>query len=296
MYKLKNNVSRVMIVSVITNTVLALTKVITGVMLTSTALVSDGIHSFSDLLTDVVAIVGGYLSLKPADKKHPYGHGKIEYLTSLIIGVLIILVSFKVIYDSFTSEIHLPSILVVVVSIITIIAKILLSNYIIFKGKKYNNNILIASGRESRMDVVSSIVVLISAILMQLDFISDIFRYSDIVGGIIVGFFIFKAGFETIRENASVVLGEQETDRKYVSSIKRIIKQTDGVVGVKSLVLMKYGHKSNLNLTITMEGKTTIYDAHKIADIIESRIKEFSEVIEYINIHIEPSYEKAPKK
>lgn len=292
---MKNNVSRVMIVSVVTNTVLALIKVIAGILLTSTALISDGIHSFSDLLTDVVAIVGGYLSLKPADKKHPYGHGKIEYLTSLIIGILIMIVSFKVIYDSFTSEVHIPSILVAIVSIITIIAKILLSNFIIYKGKKYNNNILIASGRESRMDVLSSIVVLISAICMQLDFISNIFLYSDIIGGIIVGLFIFKAGFETIRENASVVLGEQETDRKYVSDIKRIIKKTEGVVGVKSLVLMKYGHKSNLNLTITMDGKTTIYDAHKITDIIEEKVKEYSEIIEYINIHIEPSLEKVPK-
>lgn len=292
---MKNNVSRVMIVSVITNTVLALIKVIAGILLTSTALISDGIHSFSDLLTDVVAIVGGYLSLKPADKKHPYGHGKIEYLTSLIIGILIMIVSFKVIYDSFTSEVHVPSILVAIVSVITIIAKILLSNFIIYKGKKYNNNILIASGRESRMDVLSSIVVLISAICMQLDFISNIFLYSDIIGGIIVGLFIFKAGFETIRENASVVLGEQETDRKYVSDIKRIIKKTEGVVGVKSLVLMKYGHKSNLNLTITMDGKTTIYDAHKITDIIEEKVKEYSEIIEYINIHIEPSLEKVPK-
>lgn len=293
---MKNNVSRVMIISAITNIFLALVKVITGILLTSTALISDGIHSFSDLLTDFVAIIGGYLSLKPADKKHPYGHGKIEYLTSLIIGILIIIVSFKVMYDAFTSEIHLPSILVVVVSLITIIAKILLSNYIIYKGKKYNNNILIASGKESRMDVLSSIVVLVSAILMQLDFISDLFLYSDIVGGVIVGLFIFKTGFETIRENASVVLGEQETDRNYVSSIKKIIKKTDGVVGVKSLVLMKYGHKSNLNLTITMDGNTSIYDAHKIADIIEEKIKEFSEVIEYINIHIEPSFEKVPKK
>lgn len=286
---MKNKVSYVMMSSVITNVLLATVKVITGIIFSSGALISDGIHSFSDLVTDVVAIFGNYLARKPADKEHPYGHGKIEYLTSLIIGLVIIIVGFQVIYNSFKREIVIPSILVAVVSFITIIAKMLLSSYIIHQGKKINNNILIASGEESKMDVISSIVVLISALLMQLGSVSRIFSYSDLVASIIVGIFILHTGFSIIRDNVSVVLGEQENDRTYVNKIKKMIKKTDGVLGIKELVIMKFGHKSSLTLTILMDGQTTIEEAHKVADLIEDKIRAYSEKIEFINIHIEPT-------
>lgn len=285
---MKNKVSSVMMSSVITNIILATIKVISGIIFSSGALISDGIHSFSDLVTDVVAIVGNYLARKPADKEHPYGHGKIEYLTSLIIGIVIIVVGFEVIYNSFKREIVIPSILVAVISFITIIAKMLLSNYIIRQGKKMNNNILVASGEESRMDVISSIVVLISALLMQLGSISKVFEYSDLVASVIVGIFILHTGLNILRDNVSVVLGQQETDRTYLNKIKKMIRKTDGVLGIKSLVIMKFGHKSSLTLTILMDGQTTIEEAHKIADLIEDKIRNYSEKIEFINIHIEP--------
>lgn len=286
---MKSKVSSVMMSSVLTNIFLATIKVITGIIFSSGALISDGIHSFSDLVTDVVAIVGNYLARKPADKEHPYGHGKIEYLTSLIIGIVIIVVGFEVIYNSFKREIVVPSILVAVISLMTIIAKILLSNYIIRQGKKMNNNILVASGEESRMDVISSIVVLISALLMQLGSISKIFEYSDLVASVIVGIFILHTGLNILRDNVSVVLGQQETDRNYLNKIKKMIRKTDGVLGIKSLIIMKFGHKSSLTLTILMDGQTTIEEAHKIADLIEDKIRSYSEKIEFINIHIEPA-------
>ncbi len=285
---MKNKVSSVMMISVITNIFLATIKVITGIIFSSGALISDGIHSFSDLVTDMVAIVGNCLARKPADKEHPYGHGKIEYLTSLIIGIVIIIVGVEVIYNAFKREIVVPSILVAMISFITIIAKMLLSKYIIYQGKKMNNNILVASGEESRMDVISSIVVLISALLMQLGSVSKIFEYSDLIASVIVGIFILYTGLNILKDNVSVVLGQQEMDRTYLNKIKKMIRKTDGVLGIKSLVIMKFGHKSSLALTILMDGQTTIEEAHKVADIIEDKIRKYSEKIEFFNIHIEP--------
>ena len=283
-----NKLSKVMLVSVITNIFLALSKLITGIIFSSGALLSDGIHSFSDLTTDIVAIIGNILARKPADQEHPYGHGKIEYLTSLIVGIVVVGVGAKVIHSSIYSNIVIPTIFVAAVSLITIILKLLLSSYIINEGNKMNNNILIASGKESRMDVISSLVVFISILFMQLSNYSDIFKYSDKVASIIVGLFIIKAGIDIIRENASVVLGKQETNRKYINNIKKRIKNTEGVVDIKSFVMIKYGHSSSLNLVITMDGNTTISKAHEITDVIEEKIRKYSEKIEYINIHVEP--------
>lgn len=286
---MKRKISLVMVVSAVTNILLASIKIIIGILFSSGAVASDGIHSLSDLFTDLISIVGNILARKPADKEHPYGHGKIEYLTSLIIGMVVVFVGIKVIYNSFYHEVVIPSIMVALVTIVTIIAKLLLSNYIINRGKKYNNNILIASGKESRMDVISSIVVLVSVLFMQLGNKISIFLYSDKIASIIVGVFIIKAGYNILKDNASIVLGRQETDTECVSKIEKLIKNTKGVLDIKSLVIMKFGYKSSLTLTITMNGKTSISDAHKIADKIENKIRKYNEAIEYINIHIEPS-------
>lgn len=292
---MKRKISLVMVVSAITNVFLAITKIIVGILFSSGAIISDGIHSFSDLFTDIVSIVGNILARKPADKEHPYGHGKIEYLTSLIIGIIVVFVGIKVIISSFNNEIVMPSKIVAIVTIITIIAKLLLSSYIIKKGKQYNNSILIASGKESRMDVISSIVVFISVLFMQFSDYISLLKYSDKIASVIVGLFIIKAGYDILKDNASVVLGKQETDEECVTNIENIIKGTDDVLEIKSLIIMKFGHKSSLNLIISMYGDTTISNAHKIADEIEKRIKDYNSNIEYINIHIEP-YEEIDNK
>ena len=285
---MKNRVSCIMLFSMSANAFLALIKIIFGIMFSSVALISDGIHSLSDLFTDVVALIGNYLALKPADKEHPYGHGKIEYLTSLIIGVIIIIVGIEVVINSFNKDIITPSSVVILVSFVTIIIKLLLSNYLIRQGKKRKNNILVASGLESRMDVLSSIIVMISLILIQFSKTIEIFKYCDILASIIIAIFIILSGIKIIKENVSIVLGEQETDEEYIEKVSDIIKNVDGVLGIESLVLMKYGHKYNLNLIVNMDGDITITESHIIADNIENNIKKEYEKIEYINIHIEP--------
>ena len=280
-----NKTTRVMLVSVVTNIFLAVIKIITGSIYTSGALVSDGIHSLSDLITDLVAIIGGYLALKPADKEHPYGHGKLEYLTSLAIGVMVMFVGGEVIYKGFTEPIVKPSIIVAFISLITILAKLLLSTFIIKKGKKYSNTILIASGKESRTDVLSSVVVLLSALIIQF---GGIFRYADKVASIIVGIFILSTGFKILKENVSNVLGEQVTDQKYIDKITSIIKDHKEIKEVKEMTIMKYGSISSLNLTITMTGETSLQEVHDYISHIEQDILDNCSHIKYVHTHVEP--------
>ena len=105
--------NKVMLTSMIVNSFLSIIKIIVGIVGKSSALIADGIHSFSDLFTDVFAIFGNLLSRKPADLKHPFGHGKFEYLTSMGIGLVILFVGFSIIYNSYNNKIVIPSILVV---------------------------------------------------------------------------------------------------------------------------------------------------------------------------------------
>ena len=284
--------NKVMVISMIVNFSLSLLKVIIGIIFSSGALIADGIHSFSDLTTDVFAIVGNKLSDKPADEKHPFGHGKLEYLTSMAIGLIIIFVGFSLIYNSFNKEIVIPSVIVVIVSLFTIIAKFILSKYIIKKGKEYNNNILLASGKESSADVISSVVVLVSVVFMKLSNFIGIFKYADIVAIIIVGIFIVKVGFDVLKENISYILGEQETDKELIDKIVNEIFKEELVIRVDKLVMIKYGAYFKIVGEISMDENLTLRKSHDAVERIENNLKKYDERNRYITIHVNPYVQK----
>lgn len=290
-----NKVIKVMSISCITNIFLALIKIIVGFVGKSNALIADGIHSFSDLITDIIAILGSGMSSKPADSKHPYGHGKLEYLTSLIIGLTILILGFGIIYEMINKKSVIPSLLVVFVSIFTIASKLLLSRYIIKKGNEYSNNILIASGKESSTDVISSIVVLFSALLMQLARYNSIFIYADKIASTIVGMFIVKVGFDILKENISTILGEQETNQEYIDKIKDIILTDVDIRVINSLVLLKYGSYYKLIAEVSMNNSLSLIDAHNKIDAIEKVVKRRDPRIAYITFHMCPYIEEKDK-
>ena len=280
--------NKIMITSMIVNFSLSLIKVITGIIFSSSALIADGVHSFSDLTTDVFAIVGNKLSIKPADEKHPFGHGKLEYLTSMAIGLIILFVGFGIIYNSFNTEIIIPSLVVVLVSLFTIIIKFILSRYVIKKGKEFNNSILIASGKESSMDVISSVVVLVSALFMQLSNTISVLKYADIVATIVVGIFIVKVGYDFLKENISYILGDQETNEELIDKITNIITKEKLVVRVDKLVMIKYGAYFKIVGEVSMDENLTLKSSHDAVERIEESLRNFDERNKYITIHVNP--------
>lgn len=285
-----------MIISFIVNSILAIIKVISGVIGKSSALIADGIHSFSDLITDIVAIIGSKIANKPADEKHPFGHGRSEYLASILIGIMILILGLGIINQSVNSTITIPSTLVIFTTIITIIVKFLLAGYIIQKGRKHNNNILIASGYESSTDVISSIVVLISSILMQFTEQITILKYADKIATIIVGLFIIRVGFNILKENISIIVGEQETDKEYMKNLTNLIIQDQNIIRIDSLNVLKYGPYYKLIGEVAMDGTLTLEHAHQNLEELEKRIKEHDKKMKYITIHINPSNEKKTHK
>lgn len=283
--------NKVMLTSMIVNSFLSIIKIIVGIVGKSSALIADGIHSFSDLFTDVFAIFGNLLSRKPADEKHPFGHGKLEYLTSIGIGLVILFVGFSIIYNSYDNKIVIPSILVVLVSLFTIVSKYLLASYITRKGKEYKNNILISSGRESSMDVLSSVVVLVATTLMRFSNKIEILKYADKVATVVVGLFIIKVGFDVLKENISTILGEQEIDQEYLENIKRIITDEKEVICIDELNLIKYGYYFKIVCEVGMNGNLSLKKSHSIVEKIETKLKEYDDRNKYITIHVNP-YDK----
>lgn len=279
-------VSSVLLVSLITNFMLSVFKIITGIIGSSGALIADGIHSFSDLVTDVIGIIGSIFSKKPSDEKHPYGHGKIEYLISIFIGVVILSLGFMIIYDSINRKVIVPSIIVIFVSMFTIIVKFLLAHFLVKKGRELNSCILVSSGKESSTDVISSVVVLLASILMQTNI--SIFKYSDIIAGILVGIFVVKVGFDVLKENISTILGEQETDYDYLNAVKKVMLENSHIKSIDDLIILKYGPYYKLIAKVSITHNLSITKAYEIINRVENEIKERFERIDYVNISLQP--------
>lgn len=278
---------KVIISSLIINTVLTILKIITGFIGQSTALIADGIHSLSDLVTDIFSMIGSYIANKPADDKHPFGHGKMEYIISLGISCVVIFIGLLLIETGIKSDLEMPETIVLFVSLTCILIKFILAKYIETKGKEYDNNILIAGAIESKMDVYSSLVVLISTIMMLFSDKIAIFKYADKTAIILVALMIIKVGIDLLIENGSLLLEEKILDEDYNNQIKSIILKHDEVIDIKLMHVFKYGSHYKLTAQIIMDNQISLIDAYSIIEIIEKDLQK-NHNFEYIFINMEP--------
>ena len=231
---------RTSVIGIAANIFLAAFKAFVGLISSSIAIVLDAVNNLSDALSSVITIIGTKLALKPADKKHPFGHGRVEYLTALIIGFIILyagitslIESVKKIINPATPDYTMRSLIIIVVAVFV---KIFLGLYVKASGKKVNSDSLIASGKDALMDSIISISTLIAAIIF-------IFFHISLEAwlGIIISFAIIKAGIETLRETISKILGER-IDSHLSKDIKKTIVSCDKeILGAYDLVLNNYG-------------------------------------------------------
>lgn len=280
--------NKVMFVSVISNISLTLVKIVAGILGNSGALVADGIHSLSDLITDFVAIVGNVLSRKKPNKKHPLGYGQVEYLASIFMGGIVLMIGFFIISGAFNDTIDVPDIVTLLVTGVVIAIKIFTSYYIYKKGKEYDNSILIASGNEGKAGVVSSIIVYFSIVLMLLSDRFKVLKYADLVAIIIVGIFVVHIGYKIVRSNVSSMLGRQVEDKEFIKSVKDIILNTENVVKIDKFHLLKYGPYYKLFLEVTLPKDISVEESRIIINEFEKNIAKFDSRINYINTEINP--------
>lgn len=283
-----NKQIKYMTISMIANVFLCIFKIIFGIISNTRSLIADGIHSFSDLSTDIIAIVGSKISQKPADIEHPKGHGKVDYVTSLIISLFIIFIGLSLIKKCTANDNYIPDIKVSIIVVITIITKYFLSKFLIKKGKKINSMILITSGKESYTDVYSSILVLVVILLSQLHNKISFFKYCDIIGTITISFLILTVGFRLLKENLSFLIGRVEQDEKIISDIGHIIKNRNANFDYTGLTIFKLGTYYDVTFKILVDGDLTIKEGHDLMDDIEKDLLCSSYNIKYVTIHIEP--------
>lgn len=217
----------VLIKSFLVNLFLTILKFIGSVMSNSKTLLADSIHCMSDMSTDLISIIGTKISSKKPDLNHPYGHGKIEYLTSIIMSFFIISLGISILLNSFNGETLVPNMYAIIVLLITIVLKYILSSYLFIKGKLLNSNIIKTNAIESRYDTYNSILALIFILITIIGSDNNILKYFDKVGSVVMSLLTIKVGIEVLLKNTSSILGEVEEDKSILKNVENIIKSKD---------------------------------------------------------------------
>ena len=227
------------IIGIVANVLLATFKAAVGFLSNSIAIVLDAVNNLSDALSSVITIVGTKLAGRSPDKKHPLGHGRVEYLTAMVIAVLVIyagitslIESVKQIINPETPEYKTVTLIIVAASVIV---KILLGRYVKSVGEKVNSDSLIASGTDATMDAIISASTLVAALIFIWKGLS-----LEAYLGAIIALVIIKAGIDIFRETISQIIGER-VDSDLAKDIKKSICEFEDVSGAYDLVLHSYG-------------------------------------------------------
>lgn len=264
-------VVRTSIISIIANILLVIFKSTIGILSNSIAIISDAVNNLSDALSSIITIIGTKLAGKPADREHPYGHGRGEYIASLIVSAIVLYAGLTTIIESvkklITPEEVEYNYLTIIILIGAILTKCVLGMYVKNKGREVNSTSLVASGTDAFNDAVLSTSVLISTIIYMI-FNINLEAYV----GIILSLFIVRTGIELIKESVDNMLGKR-VESDLAKSIKKDIVKEDGVYGAFDLILNNYGPDKYIgSVHIEVEDTLTVKDIDRISRKISKNI------------------------
>lgn len=273
------------IIGIVVNIILFIIKLSVGVIVSSIAIMADAFNNLSDAASSLITILGFKLSNKPADREHPFGHGRIEYLSALIVAFMVMLVGLQFIKSSFERIVN-PSpvafeLFSFILLIVSIFFKIWLSKFNKFIGEKINSSALKAASTDALGDVFTTTCVAIS-------FLASKFTSFPIDGyiGMFVALFIVYAGFNLVKDTINPLLGEAP-DPELVESIERMVLSYDNILGSHDLIVHNYGPgKCMASIHAEIPGNINVVDIHEVIDKAEREISKALKI--YLVIHIDP--------
>ena len=271
------------------NFLLAIIKFIAGFISSSVAIIADAFNNFSDAGSSLITFISFRISAKPADRDHPFGHARMEYISSMIVSFIILLVGFELLIDSgelllaptkeTAIDLSIPAIVILVVSIII---KLLLGIFFRNMSRRIDSDALAATSTDCFSDTISTGAVLLSAILIKL---TDWYILDAIVG-IAVSVLIIIAGAKILNDTKNALLGEAPVE-ELVDDIKRIIEDYPEIIGIHDLMVHNYGPKKYIaSLHAEVDGSDDIYKLHDTIDNAERRLKEDLGIL--CTIHMDP--------
>lgn len=261
------------VLGIVLNVILFGIKYLAGVISKSIAITADAFNNLSDAGSSVIALAGIRLAGMKPDKDHPFGHGRMEYLSGLAVSVIILLVGFELFKSSVEKILSPEPVEADLASIIILVVSVLIKGYMFIYnrsvGKKINSAGMKATALDSIGDAVATLVVLASTIISH-------FTGLQIDGwcGVFVSIFIFVAGIRSVRETANPLLG-MPPEKEFVDDIERIVLSYDEIIGIHDLIVHDYGPgRLVISLHAEVDGKGDIFAIHDVIDNVEVRLSE----------------------
>ena len=272
--------------SIAGNITLAAVKMVVGFLAGSIALIADGVHSLSDMVTDVAVLLGVYFGSKQPDREHPYGHGRIETFAAVLIGIALALVGAAMIYrasiDIAAGKYVKPGFIVLIVAVVSIVVKELLYRISRNVAVRLHSSALYANAWHHRSDALSSIAVVIGFVSLQLGF-----RYGDQMAAVAVGLMIILVAIRILGDCLHE-LTESAVDEDTIERIKHIISGNSQIRQWHKLRTRTVGREVFLDLHILVDPALNVTTAHEIAENLENALHEQISRPVNITVHIEP--------
>lgn len=274
------------IIGIVCNVILATGKYIVGALFGAISLQADGINNMSDAISQIVSLVSFKMASKPADRDHPFGHARMEYVGSMIVSFFILLIGWELLRGSAekifgnAAKTTFSWIMIIVLGI-SVLVKIWLWYFNTRLAKKIDSSVLRATGTDSLADAVATVAVMVAMLVIK-------FTGIDIDGymGVAVAMLIFVAGIRILNETKNSILGSSP-DPEVVDNIKRVVSEFPDALGIHDMVVHNYGPGRTIaTLHIEVDGSKCVFESHDMIDLIEQRLK--NELGIESNIHMDP--------
>lgn len=266
------------VIAILANILLVAFKMTIGFLSNSIAIILDAVNNLSDAMSSIITIIGTKLAGKKPDKDHPLGHGRIEYITSMIISAIVLYAGITSLIESIKSIINKEtsnySNVMLVIIAVAVLVKIFLGRFVQAQGKKYNSDALVASGKDAMFDAVLSFSVLVSAILFKVTNIS-----LEAYVAVVISIFIIRAGIEMLKDTFDEILGHR-ADKELIKKIKSIASSFEGVRGAYDLFIYNFGpNKDYASIHIEVPDTMTMDEYDTLIRKIEREVYQKTGVI-----------------
>lgn len=273
------------LVGIACNLILCSTKIIIGLVINSISVMADGFNNLSDAASSVISLVGVKLAGRPADKEHPFGHGRFEYISALAVAFLILQVGFSLLKSSFQKVLHPEALtfnpILIGILCLSVLVKLWMMLFNRKLGTRINSTVMIATSADSRNDVVVTIATIISAIIAGLTGLKI-----DGYMGLLVSVFVMLSGFNIAKDTLEPLLG-QAVDRDINVKVTEMVQSYDGIVGTHDLIIHNYGPTHRMaTIHVEVPNNMGFEKAHETIDQIERDILEKMDL--FLVIHMDP--------
>ena len=279
---------KVSIISIIANVVLAAFKLVAGILAHSGAMISDAIHSASDVFSTFVVMIGIKIASKEPDEEHPYGHERMECVAAIILATILCITGLGIGKNALefitgnSSEVSVPGMLALIAAIVSIIVKEAMFWYTRHYAKMIDSGALMADAWHHRSDALSSIGAFIGIIFARMGYVM-----MDSIACLVICVFIVKAAYDIFKDAIDKMV-DKSCSLEVEAEIRTIVMSVDGVKGIDSLSTRLFGNKMYVDIEIRADGEKTLNETHEIAEAVHDSIEAQFEKVKHIMVHVNP--------